>query len=78
MTAPSKKRPYAYWRDKDLKVLEEFYPSVENERLASLLRRSVASVITKAHRLGLRKSRLFISMISRDNVLHRYDDRVAS
>jgi len=78
VTADENKRPYAYWREKDLAVLRQFYPSVENERIALLLGRSVASVISKAHRIGLRKSRHFISLISRDNVLRRYDDRVAS
>jgi hypothetical protein len=64
--------PKPRWTKEELRILKQFYPSVENERLAALMQRSVASVVTKAHRLGLKKSRDFISMISRVNVMKRY------
>jgi hypothetical protein len=72
------KRDYNYWSVDDVEVLEGFYSSVENERLSSLMGRSIPSIVTKAHRLGLRKSRLFISMISAANVGRRYENRLAS
>ena len=70
-------RTYSHWTKGDLKFLRKWYPSIENERIANQLGRTIPSVVTKASRLRLKKSRRFIRMIARDNILRRYEDRLA-
>lgn len=70
-------RSYKYWSKTHLKILRRFYPNVENERIAKRLKRTVPSIVTKAHRLRLKKSEKLIKMIARDNILKRYEDRMA-
>jgi hypothetical protein len=44
------------WPDDELTVLRDKYPHVETHTLAKLFKRTCASVIAKANKLGLKKS----------------------
>lgn len=84
MTSSSPERSYAYWTAKELRFLRRFYKNIENDRLAVNMalklktpERSVASVVTKAHRLRLKKSRRLIREIASSNILRRYENRLA-
>ena len=45
------------WTEEEIARLEELYPLVANLEIAKKLRRSVKSVVSKAHNLGLKKDR---------------------
>lgn len=44
------------WADSELEVLREQYPNVDTPILAKLFKRTCASVIAKANKIGLKKS----------------------
>lgn len=60
------------WTDEELRILEKHYASLSNLEIARLLDRSVKSVISKAHHLGLEKSPARLRVMGRDNVRVRY------
>jgi len=61
------------WTDEQLAVLDAAYPTVPNVEIARRLKRSVRSVISKASKLGLRKSPERLHEMGRKNVLLRRD-----
>lgn len=61
------------WTSEQLAVLEAAYPTVPNVDIARRLRRSVRSVISKAHKLGLRKTVERLEEMGRKNVQLRRD-----
>lgn len=62
------------WRDEELESLRRDYPVQSNLELARSLGRSVKSVVSKAHHLGLKKSTERLRVMGRENVSLRYQD----
>jgi hypothetical protein len=62
------------WRAEELNRLRLDYPVQSNLELARSLGRSVKSVVSKAHHLGLKKSTERLRAMGRENVSLRYQD----
>lgn len=65
------------WTKEELGQLRELYPEVSNLDIAKKLGRSVKSVVSKAHNLGLKKDKARLQQMGRQNVrlrYKRYDD----
>jgi hypothetical protein len=62
------------WRDEELELLRRDYPVQSNLELARSLGRSVKSVVSKAHHLGLKKSTERLRTMGRENVSLRYQE----
>ncbi len=60
------------WRAEELKLLEELYPTTPNLEIARRLQRSVKSVVSKAHHLGLYKDLVRLQEMGRENVAARH------
>lgn len=60
------------WTDEDIERLKELYPEHSNLEIAQKLGRSVKSVVSKAHNLGLKKDRARLQEMGRENVNLRY------
>jgi hypothetical protein len=60
------------WRMEELEILRREYPVCPNLLLARKLERSVKSVVSKAHNMGLRKSSDRLREMGRENVSLRY------
>ncbi len=60
------------WTDAELAKLKEMYPRQSNLVIAQALKRSVKSVVSKAHNLGLKKAPERLEEMGRQNVQHRY------
>ncbi len=60
------------WTQDELTLLRELYPTTANLELAHRLDRSVKSVVSKAHHLGLRKDPERLRAMGRENVALRY------
>ncbi len=60
------------WGTRDLDLLRELYPNHSNLEIARRLERSVKSVVSKAHNLGLRKDASRLKEMGRENVSLRY------
>ncbi|MEM1451115.1 MAG: hypothetical protein AAF957_18720 [Planctomycetota bacterium] len=61
------------WTDEELAQLRELYPIHSNLEIADRLGRSVKSVVSKAHNMGLKKDRARLQQMGRQNVRQRYD-----
>jgi hypothetical protein len=62
------------WSEAELGTLRELYPKVANLEIARRLDRSVKSVVSKAHNLGLKKDRERLREMGRENVRLRYQE----
>ncbi len=62
------------WTEAELQLLRERYPKSSNLEIAQDLDRSVKSVVSKAHNLGLKKDRERLREMGRENVRLRYND----
>ena len=60
------------WREEELDLLRRDYPVKSNLELARSLNRSVKSVVSKAHHMGLKKSTERLRTMGRENVSLRY------
>jgi hypothetical protein len=60
------------WTAPEIERLKEFYPTVANLDIAQRLNRSVKSVVSKAHNLGLKKEADRLREMGRENVSMRY------
>jgi hypothetical protein len=60
------------WSQAELDILREEYPTQPNLELAQKLDRSVTSVVSKAHNMGLKKSSERLREMGRENVSLRY------
>jgi hypothetical protein len=60
------------WANEELQKLREFYPVSSNLDIAQKLNRSVKSVVSKAHNLGLKKEVDRLRQMGRENVSMRY------
>ena len=60
------------WTDEELDRLKELYPTEPNLEIAKVLDRSVKSVVSKAHNLGLKKDPQRLRQMGRENVSLRY------
>jgi len=67
---PSTKMPR--WKPQELELLRKMYPTESNLELARTLGRSAKSVVSKAHHLGLKKSKDRLREMGRANVSLRY------
>jgi hypothetical protein len=63
------------WSSEELDLLKREYPTRSNLEIAQNLGRSVKSVVSKAHHLGLKKSTERLRDMGRENVSLRYQDR---
>jgi len=63
------------WTDQELDVLRELYPLLPNLEIAQKLNRSVKSVVSKAHNMGLRKDPKRLREMGRENVSLRYQSQ---
>jgi len=64
--------PMPRWRAEELEILKNRYAIESNLEIAKRLRRSVKSVVSKAHHLNLQKSPERLSEMGRENVSARY------
>lgn len=62
------------WTTQELETLRELYPTSSNLEIAHALERSVKSVVSKAHNLGLKKDADRLKAMGRENVRLRYRD----
>jgi hypothetical protein len=60
------------WTKPEVEQLRELYPTVSNLDIAQKLNRSVKSVVSKAHNLGLKKEADRLREMGRENVAMRY------
>ena len=60
------------WSDAEIEQLKELYSTSSNLEIAQALNRSVKSVVSKAHNLGLKKSSNRLQEMGRQNVNLRY------
>ena len=60
------------WREDELEMLRVMYPEHRNLDIAKELGRSVKSIVSKAHNLGLKKSSVRLRQMGRENVSLRY------
>ncbi|MCP3917188.1 MAG: hypothetical protein GY711_16690 [bacterium] len=60
------------WREDELAVLRDMYAASSNLAIAKRLSRSVKSVVSKAHSLGLKKDPKRLREMGRENVSYRY------
>ncbi len=60
------------WTKKEIEMLKEMYPVHSNLEIAQLLNRSVKSVVSKAHNIGLKKDPQRLQEMGRQNVSLRY------
>lgn len=63
------------WSSEEIEKLKELYGEYSNLEIAQMLDRSVKSVVSKAHNLGLRKDRSRLAEMGRQNVSLRYGRR---
>jgi len=61
------------WSDEELNLLRELYPSSANMEIAKRLGRSVKSIVSKAHHIGLKKDPERLREMGRQNVSLRYN-----
>ncbi|MEE2941743.1 MAG: hypothetical protein VX460_15250 [Planctomycetota bacterium] len=69
----SRKTLMPRWSSDELEKLAEMYPSHSNLDIAQVLGRSVKSVVSKAHNLGLKKDKARLQQMGRQNVRMRYE-----
>ncbi len=62
------------WTEKEKEILRQLYGDHPNLEIARKLDRTVKSVVSKAHDLGLRKSQERLRKMGRDNVRVRYKE----
>lgn len=62
------------WSQEELESLRREYPIQSNLEIARRLNRSVKSVVSKAHNLGLKKSSERLRKMGRENVSLRYQE----
>jgi hypothetical protein len=60
------------WTASEIEELKRIYPTVANLDIAAKLNRSVKSVVSKAHNLGLKKEADRLREMGRENVSMRY------
>jgi hypothetical protein len=60
------------WKAEELDLLRELYPERSNLEIAQQLDRSVKSVVSKAHNMGLKKDPARLREMGRENVSLRY------
>ena len=65
------------WEAGSEETLRRLYPVLPNLEIARRLRRSVKSVVSKAHDLGLRKAAARLAEMGRQNVAVRYEGTAA-
>ncbi|MAE27733.1 MAG: hypothetical protein QF724_09010 [Planctomycetota bacterium] len=61
------------WKDSELEILRELYPLEPNLSIAKSLGRSVKSVVSKAHNMGLKKNPERLQQMGQQNVSLRYN-----
>jgi hypothetical protein len=61
------------WGKEELALLQRLYPTNSNLEIAQRLDRSVKSVVSKAHHMGLKKNPTRLREMGRENVKLRYD-----
>lgn len=66
------------WSEEEFQLLRELYPDTANLEIARRLGRSVKSVVSKAHHLGLKKNPERLVEMGRENVGLRYREERAA
>jgi hypothetical protein len=65
------------WSSAEIQLLKDMYPTASNLDIAAKLNRSVKSVVSKAHNLGLKKEADRLREMGRENVGMRYQKNQA-
>jgi hypothetical protein len=63
---------WSRWTRQEVAVLRKMYRNRSNAEIAGVLGRKVVSVVFKARRLGLAKSRKRLSQMGRENIRNRW------
>lgn len=63
------------WSEQSLAILRKCYPHEANIDIATRLGRSVKSIVSKAHHLGLRKEVERLRQMGRENISLRYEEQ---
>ena len=66
------------WTAEELETLRELYATTANLEIADRLNRSVKSIVSKAHHIGLKKDLDRLRQMGRENVSLRYGDSDSS
>jgi len=69
---PKQKTSMPRWTAESLRQLRELYPSESNFQIATHLGRSVKSIVSKAHHLGLKKQVERLRQMGRENIKSRH------
>jgi hypothetical protein len=62
------------WTRAELDLLVQLYPGTANLEIARRLKRTIKSVVSKAHHLGLKKTQSRLAEMGRENVALRYGE----
>ena len=62
------------WTKEQLRILKRLYKSHSNADIAEAVGRKVASVVYKAHRLGLYKGVRRLRKMGQENIRHRWGE----
>lgn len=62
------------WTRAELELLVQLYPGTANLEIARRLQRTIKSVVSKAHHLGLKKTQSRLAEMGRENVALRYGE----
>jgi len=80
-TTQRKKKPPAKpaqvkkrWTKEEIRILKRLYKSHSNADIAKAMGRKVASVVYKAHRLGLYKGVRRMRQMGQENIRHRWGE----
>lgn len=60
------------WTKEEIKDLKKIYKNVSNDQLAKLFGRKRSSIVSKASRLGLRKSAIYLRLMGRRCIAVRH------
>jgi hypothetical protein len=60
------------WTEEEIAKLRDMYPGESNLHIAQVLARSVKSIVSKAHNMGLKKDPSRLREMGRENVSLRY------
>lgn len=61
------------WTETAVTLLRQMYSAHPNQKIAEILHRSIKSVVSKAHILGLKKDEERLRQMGRENVAKRYE-----
>lgn len=61
------------WRPEEVTTLARLYPDLDNQTIAQQMGKTIKSILSKAHKLGLKKSVARLEKMGQSNVSQRKD-----